>query len=56
MKVEKNKELTDQLESFDTGVEFNLDNFHGPIELLWHMIKETKLEISEVKLADLTEQ
>jgi segregation and condensation protein A len=56
MKIEKNKDLTDQLESFDAGVEFNLDNFHGPIELLWHMIKETKLEISEVKLADLTEQ
>ena len=33
-----------------------IDNFEGPIELLWHMIKETKLEITEVKLADMTEQ
>ena len=56
MKVEKDKELLNQLNYVDTGYEFKLDNFEGPIELLWHMIKETKLEITEVKLADMTEQ
>lgn len=56
MKTETNRELLEQLNFVDTGVEFKLDNFEGPIELLWHMIKETKLEITEVKLADLTEQ
>ena len=56
MKVEKNKELLEQLEYVNTGYEFKLSNFEGPIELLWHMIKETKLEITEVKLADITEQ
>lgn len=56
MKVEVNKEVLNQLNSIDTGYEFKLDNFEGPIELLWHMIKETKLEITEVKLADMTEQ
>ena len=55
MKVEKDKELLNQLNYVDTGYEFKLDNFEGPIELLWHMIKETKLEITEVKLADMTE-
>ncbi len=56
MKVEVNKDLLEQLNHINTGYEFKLDNFSGPIELLWHMIKETKLEITEVKLADLTEQ
>ena len=56
MKVEKDKNLLEQLEYIDTGYEFKLSNFEGPIELLWHMIKETKLEITEVKLSDLTEQ
>lgn len=56
MKVEKDKNLLQQLEAIDTGYEFKLSNFEGPIELLWHMIKETKLEITEVKLSELTEQ
>ena len=56
MKVEVNKDLLEQLNYINTGYEFRLDNFSGPIELLWHMIKETKLEITEVKLADMTEQ
>lgn len=56
MKVEKDKSLLQQLESIDTGYEFKLSNFEGPIELLWHMIKETKLEITEVRLSELTEQ
>lgn len=56
MKVKKNKELTEQLEFIDTGYAFKLDNFEGPVELLWHMIKDAKLEIFEVKLADMTEQ
>lgn len=56
MRVKKNKELTEQLEFIDTGYAFKLDNFEGPVELLWHMIKDAKLEIFEVKLADMTEQ
>ena len=56
MKTEKNKELIDQLEFVDTGCDIKLSNFEGPIELLWHMIKETKIEITEVKLSDMTEQ
>jgi segregation and condensation protein A len=56
MRVKKNKEITDQLELVNTGYEFKLENFEGPIELLWHMIKDAQLEISEVKLADMTEQ
>lgn len=56
MKIRKNKELTEQLEYINTGYELKLDNFEGPIELLWHMIKDSQMEIFEVKLADMTEQ
>lgn len=36
--------------------EFTLENYQGPIELLYDLIKESKLSIDEVKLGDLTEQ
>ena len=36
--------------------EFVLENYQGPIELLYDLIKESKLSIEEVKLGELTEQ
>ncbi len=50
------KPLADQLGIFDAGYKFKLENFEGPLDLLLHLIKESKLEIFEVKLADITEQ
>lgn len=41
---------------FDTGYKFKLDNFEGPLDLLLHLIKDSKMEISEIKLANVTEQ
>jgi len=35
---------------------FKLDNFEGPLDLLLHLIKDAKLDIATVKLADITEQ
>ena len=35
---------------------FKLDNFEGPLDLLLKLIKETKLDIKTVKLADITSQ
>lgn len=35
---------------------FKLDNFEGPLDLLLHLIKEAKMDIADVKLADITEQ
>lgn len=35
---------------------FKLDNFEGPLDLLLHLIKEAKLDITTVRLADITEQ
>ena len=40
----------------DDKCRFKLDNFEGPIDLLLHLIKDAKLDIMSVKLADVTEQ
>lgn len=37
-------------------LKFKLDNFEGPLDLLLHLIKETKLEIETIHLADITDQ
>ncbi len=55
-KVENNEsQSTDMLLSSD-AYRFKLDNFEGPLDLLLHLIKEAKLDITTVKLADITEQ
>lgn len=56
MKSEVNKEVWEQLNFIDAGCEFKLANFEGPIELLWYMIKQSQIDIDDVKLADITEQ
>lgn len=47
---------TEQLSFVDDAVRFKLDNFEGPLDLLLHLIKSSKLDIMTVKLASLTEQ
>ncbi len=39
-----------------SSMNFKLDNFEGPLDLLLHLIKEAKLDISEVSLAQITGQ
>ena len=56
MKEKKDSALLEQLGSFDTGYSFKLENFEGPLDLLLHLIKDAKMEITEIKLADVTEQ
>lgn len=41
---------------FDTGYKFKLENFEGPLDLLLHLIKDSKMEITEIKLSEVTEQ
>lgn len=53
-KVE-NSQSTDMLLSSDV-YRFKLENFEGPLDLLLHLIKDAKLDIATVKLADITEQ
>ncbi len=47
---------TEQLNMLDDKYRFHLDNFEGPLDLLLHLIKDSKLDIMTVKLADITEQ
>ena len=54
MKNDKKEQNLEQV--FDTGYQFKLENFEGPLDLLLHLIKDSKLEITEIKLADVTEQ
>ena len=52
----KNNEVLSQLSMFDAGYKFHLQNFDGPLDLLLHLIKESKLEIFDVNLSEITEQ
>lgn len=47
---------TEQLSFVDDKYRFKLENFEGPLDLLLHLIKDAKLDIMTVKLADITEQ
>lgn len=49
-KIEEQQEITEAQEKF------KLSNFEGPLDLLLHLIKEAKLDIADVKLAEITEQ
>lgn len=39
-----------------TELEFHLDYFDGPLDLLLHLIKDSKIDIESVFLSDVTEQ
>ena len=47
---------TEQMSFVDDKYRFKLDNFEGPLDLLLHLIKDAKMDIMSVKLADITEQ
>ena len=53
----KTQELPEQDMLLSSDVyRFKLDNFEGPLDLLLHLIKEAKLDIATVRLAEITEQ
>lgn len=56
MEKKSSTEVLQQLGAFDAGYKFKLNNFEGPLDLLYHLVKESKMEISEIRLADITEQ
>jgi len=43
-------------EMYADSYSIKLENFEGPIALLLHLIKEAKMDIDEIHLADITEQ
>lgn len=50
------KEISDENDNESEGITFKLDDFEGPLDLLLHLIKKNKMEIEDVKLADITDQ
>lgn len=43
-------------ECSDASIKYKLQDFEGPLDLLLHLIKEKKMDIMEVKLAEITDQ
>ena len=43
-------------ESYEDKLSFNLENFSGPLDLLYILIKKNKIEIEDVNISDLTDQ
>lgn len=43
-------------DSDDSSLTFKIENFEGPLDLLLHLIKKSKVEIEDVRLSDITEQ
>ena len=50
----KSLEILEETE--DDEYRFRLDQFEGPLDLLLHLIKTTKIDIFEVSLSSITEQ
>lgn len=53
---EEQVESSQSIPETDGNYRFKLDNFEGPLDLLLHLIKDSKLDIATVHLADITEQ
>lgn len=53
--LEGNEDTSESIE-FSDIIKFKLDSFEGPLDLLLHLIKEKKMDIMEVRLADITDQ
>ena len=54
--MEKETKETEQLNFLDERYRFKLENFEGPLDLLLHLIKSSKMDIMDVKLSEITEQ
>ena len=53
--AEEKEEVQDIVES-DSAIKYKLQDFEGPLDLLLHLIKEKKMDIMEVQLAEITDQ
>ena len=46
----------DGAEEIDSSLRFKLDQFEGPLDLLYHLIKVAKIDIREIFISKITEQ
>ena len=56
MKLEEKEEIKEQILEEVNSIKFKLQNFEGPLDLLLHLIKGSKMDIYEVNLSEITEQ
>jgi segregation and condensation protein A len=56
--VNHTSELENDLASEDSGEKYilHIENFEGPLDLLWNLIKRAKMDIVEVSISAITEQ
>lgn len=45
-----------QAEGADSNPILHIDNFNGPLDLLWDLIKKAKIDITEITISNITEQ
>lgn len=43
-------------EDIDSSIKFKLDQFEGPLDLLYHLIKKAKIDIRDIFISQITEQ
>lgn len=46
----------DQAEDIDSSIKFKLNQFEGPLDLLYHLIKVAKIDIRDIFISEITEQ
>lgn len=51
-----NTTINSESQEKDSGYIINIDKFSGPLDVLWELIKKSKIDITEVSLSKITEQ
>jgi segregation and condensation protein A len=52
-----NEELVNNNEyGHESSYILNIDKFNGPLDLLWELIKKSKIDITEISISEITEQ
>lgn len=46
----------DAAEDIDSSLKFKLDQFEGPLDLLYHLVKVAKIDIRDIFISQITEQ
>ena len=52
----ENNEIADDAAPEKSNPIIHIDNFDGPLDLLWELIKKAKIDITEVSISTITEQ
>lgn len=45
-----------EAEDIDSSIKFKLDQFEGPLDLLYHLVKVAKIDIRDIFISQITEQ